>query len=185
MKNLFIFVLLFVLCKISYAQTGALTATNTTSCDYTITMHANSPSMNFPTGCADIVAIPFTVPGGGTTTFSWTDPYDFETGTSYDPGCSPSCTPIGWATIPSPYTVCGTSCGGGGGGWLGTYPSDWFWTYATVDFTLPCTCGITGTIGQITCAGTMSINATCGGRTNYATWSYGSTTPYDVNITIY
>jgi hypothetical protein len=82
------------------------------------------------------------------------------------------------ATLPSGYTT--TICLFGPGSWSGfDYPSDWLWSYATIDFL--CGSGVVGLLGQPVCGGAAS--RTGGGLT--ATWAYGGSTPYDITITIY
>ena len=186
MKKILILGTLMCLCNTIYAGTGALTVVNTTGCDYVVTMHARSVSMGCGvSACADIVAVLFTIPAG--TTYSWTDPYDFEIGTCYDPACSCGCTIVGgWASLPgswgsstsiNPFSYWSPS----------TYPSDWIWTYATVDYVSgSCGCGVTGNIGQPAC-GSATISYVCGGTTYYAHWAYSGcgSPPCDVTITIH
>jgi hypothetical protein len=180
MKNI-IFVCMLLISITSYAGTGAVSITNNTSCDYIVTMFGHSATMIGGTpGCTDLISVTFTVPA--TTTYSWADPYDFEGG--YLGG---SLGGVGFTTYPGGYSsVCGSSCYGVLWPWSGYYPSDWMWTYATVDHAwYSCSCGPAGSIGQISCAGAMTIYGpiSCTTGTS-ATWVYSASAPFDVTITI-
>lgn len=164
----------------AYAQTGSLSITNNNSCPYVVTMYAQSPTNMSTSGCTDIMAI-FNIPSGAT--FTWSDPYDFQFGTSYYTICGSSCTPIGWTTFPSGFggTVCGTACFGSPNPWSGTYPADWDWTYAIVDASGSCSsCYASGAIGG---CGYSSPITGCGPAR--AVWTSSGASPHNITITIY
>ncbi len=171
MKQIILITIIFMFCVNCEAQTAALTVVNTTSCDHKVTVYAMAPSISAP-NCGDIVSDFFIVPAG--TTFSWTDPCDFELGACYDPSCSSGCTcpPVGWAAIPS--SVCST------------YPTDFEWMYALVDYvgiSCPCTNRVAGIVGNA-CGGGSNPLSGCGGTAG-ASWSATGGPNADITIAIY
>ncbi len=179
-KIILLFVLLAFMQEIM-AQTGALSVTNNNTCTYHVIMYAQSVYMGSGGGsCSTIQAI-FDVPPG--VTYSWTDPYDFETSTSYctaGTGTCPATPAIGWTALPGGYaSVCGTSCFLLRP-WSGTYPSDWFWTSGQIDYP-GCSCGVTGLLGAASCSGSLTLS---GGCSSSASWSYGGSAPLDVTIVV-
>lgn len=164
-KTLFIFIFTMIFYG-SFAQNGALTVNllGTANCDYVITMYGKCNCCGGG-GCSSIVANQFSIPWSSLgTTYSWTDPCDFECGGSG----------VGFTT--SVCSGCSSGCYAGGGA-LG-----WQWTAAVIDFnTGSCVYGTAGTLGTGYC-GSASLSGSGG---HYATWTESSTSPYDVTIDIY
>jgi hypothetical protein len=164
MKKIVLTMLLALMFANVYSQTASVTINNHTSCDYRVVLYAKSGIIG-AYGCPGmVISNAFTVTAS--TTFSSSDPCSFESS-------------VGWSYLPTGYTsICGSYTGCTGF----TYPCDWHWSYADIDYP-GCACGVAGRVGNGAC-GSVNPLTECS-LTGYAAWSYSSTSPMDLTLDIY
>ena len=157
MKRLILFISLFLFSLGGFAQSLKIKVWSSAVCDYTITMWGKCGCCG-TTSCDQIASYQFIVPVG--TTATWSDPCDFECGTS------------GVGFTSSVCSGCGGSCSA----------INFTWTFATLDFS-PGSCSNCGTVGDLSGyvgCGSIPLTSTCG---HSATWTF--VTGIDIEINIY